>query len=263
MYARDTGTDYGVLLSIQDVLTKSGEELGSTKEDLQHIIYARPIDTKNASMINTLLTDIDGNKTIVDQCYEGFYDTVDQTGSGAYSTGDTAVQNKEKIQGIQNNLKDVRDCINTLKEKNISNVISAYNEKLKQLKEGAKRKLLVLAAEEVNEAARKGTSKYVVSSGYEEFPESKYPVDKEVFGADQYVRYSNIKRVQETRSKADGTPEIVYKNTCTATYYVYLKYWGWWPGDFWTLFDWDEEKILKKFRQYGIPIPYSEMSAVE
>ena len=250
------GKDYsGQHLTIHDVETMSKKDI--LDKYGEYLLYETDIDV--AALEEQLLAAKQTAglaKEQMDTTSAAIEGTLKATNSKYLSESDSATEDFNNMKTATTDIGSIFDKLND--EVVIANMIERannFNATLKELKKGARLKLLQKKADQINAAARVVSK----STSYIDYPTESWPYDSSYSSEDIYkisTHYTYIKMNDDgwtNRFRVDTTKT------------EYINYWGWIKSDFFlfTIFDDDIAKLEGKIKALGYTTGYSEEHIVD
>ena len=149
-----------MFIPIKDVLNQSGVASGDTKESLLTILKGKPISEDNFSIAKNALSSLNDNKVEVENIYTNYFGSLEKTGSKRLNLSQNATKNEKLLININNNIGNLQQSIDSFVRDNLKQTIKEYNTTLEKMKLGAKVKLLIMRAKEVDADAKAGYSRF-------------------------------------------------------------------------------------------------------
>ncbi len=229
------GADLDEKLSIQAVIDRK-------VEPCKEIIDASEID--EAAVLDAIATYKKNISNYVKNG-SGYIDsiraTLEATNSNRFYNGDEAATRISDLNLAKDNLANMEENNSLINEEEISSTIKKYNEELKNLKKGAKLKLLRIAADEYNAENSNDSTAHIknTSTSQQRFD---YLGERQDY-TDHGVRTQSIIKISDINEEGIATYKYVY--------YDYINYWGiikgnWWPA---TILDDDVDALEKKLKE--------------
>ena len=247
----------GEYLSIKDVL-------GNSVELSNHILYAKYIKKSDFShLFSDLKTKINSNKIDIDRDIESIENNLKSTNSKRFYNGEEAQKEISELKNIDTTLGDLDKIVTSINNnlEEIANTIDRYNKNLKELKKGARFKLLKQTADAYNKKRIRKGSKYKAVSSNVNISEGDYPYSFEHPIAAGTLDFPSF-RVCDTPKSYD-----VYKTNVTYTRqdYDFINYWCWFTGESFpfNILDDNVEALENKILSKGESLPYEKHRIIE
>lgn len=252
--AWDTNSEYIPILDMtQDSLKNLFDRYQSkvlttpyiNMKDIENRLYAA------RDAIKPLGTTVNDNYNYIDE-------ETNKTNSNAYAKGTQARIDKEKLNTIKERVNDVAEMVLDQDMLNqISDDVKKYNEKLKELKKGARLKLLQKKADEINRVYKEIShtdKQYDVPAGATRYAPRNYS-----YTSDGKYKFE----VKYTLKSTDSNGAKHY-NMRTEKH-AYINYWGWIKSDWgiFKIFDDDVKTLEQKIRDVGESLPYDPSNIIE
>ena len=257
-------------LSIADVVDKQDLSWANTKESLLAILQALPISEYETRINNeTVKSGIDESKGRVENVFARFRDVLNRTNSKRLNTSTEAVNSEKKLQTISAKVDGLEEAVDNYLKEDVIAKIEEYNEKLKELKRGAKIKLLRMEADRINELAKAGTGyphdgKQNVHYEGENSPPSDRQIDKNTWRHYNSREPYQVDYWPPTNATRSTTPQKITKYKGTYTDLKYINYWGTINSiDKWydcKLFNWQDDDVNEleaRFIELKLDLPYN------